>query len=200
MGIQSNKEWKRQLLILLTLSALSGPTFADALSEADAAYNSGDYKQALKLLRPLAAQKKVTAQFNLGLMYANGQGVIQDYQEAEKWYRLAATQGYAPAQLRLGLVYANGQGVIQDYQEAEKWYRLAASQGYAPAQFNLGLMYLKGRDYVYAHKWFNLAAAGGHGLAARNRDNVTDRMTSSQIAEAQYLARECEKSKYKKCD
>jgi len=32
-------------------------------------------------------------QFNLGLMYFQGEGVPQDYTEAAKWYRLAAEQG-----------------------------------------------------------------------------------------------------------
>ena len=30
------------------------------------------------------------SQFNLGVMYANGQGILQDYQAAAKWTRLAA--------------------------------------------------------------------------------------------------------------
>jgi uncharacterized protein len=35
------------------------------------------------------------AQNNIGLMYKNGNGVVQDYAEALKWYRLAAEQGNA---------------------------------------------------------------------------------------------------------
>ena len=41
------------------------------------------------------------AQLNLGLMYAQGQGVPQDYQEAVRLYRLAAEQGNADAQMVL---------------------------------------------------------------------------------------------------
>ena len=33
------------------------------------------------------------AQFNLGVMYANGRGVLKDEAEAVRWYRLAAEQG-----------------------------------------------------------------------------------------------------------
>ena len=32
-------------------------------------------------------------QFNLGIMYENGEGVPQDYKEAVKWYTKAAEQG-----------------------------------------------------------------------------------------------------------
>ena len=89
-------------------------------------------------LRLAAEQGDADAQFNLGVMYADGEGVPQDYQEAVKWYRLAAEQGYADAQANLGARYDTGRGVSQDYQEAVKWYRLAAEQGYTFAQFNLG--------------------------------------------------------------
>ena len=40
---------------------------------------------------------------NLGLKYANGEGVVEDDAEAVRWYRLAADQGHAGAQVNLGL-------------------------------------------------------------------------------------------------
>ena len=55
-----------------------------------------------KILR-IAEQGYVPAQYILGMMYDNGQGVRQDYAEAVKWYRKAAEQGYAQAQYNLGL-------------------------------------------------------------------------------------------------
>jgi hypothetical protein len=79
----------------------------------------------------------------------------------------------------------------------------SAEQGDATAQYNLAVMYDAGRgvlqDYVLAHKWYNLAAshyatweADIGASAARNRDRLTTRMTSAQIAEAQKMAREWE--------
>ena len=56
----------------------------------------------MRLLRPLADQGDATAQYDLGLMYAKGQGVPQDYAEAVKWFRKAADQGDASAQYNLG--------------------------------------------------------------------------------------------------
>ena len=97
-----------------------------------------------KLYRLAAAQGYATAQDNLGLCYAKGEGVKQDYAEAVKWFRLSAEQGNATAQNNLGNCYHNGNGVTQDYAEAVKWYRLSAEQGYARAQCNLGLCYYKG--------------------------------------------------------
>ena len=116
-----------------------------------------------------AEQGDAIAQYNLGLMYYKGQGVLQDYKEAVKWYLKAAEQGHASAQFNLGLLYYRGQGVLQDYKKASKWYRKAVEQGNAPAQVNLGRMYASGRgviqDYKEAVKWYRKAAEQGHAYA-----------------------------------
>ena len=49
-----------------------------------------------------------SAQYDLGLRYATGEGVPQDDSEAVTWYRLAAEQGHALAQATLGHMYATG--------------------------------------------------------------------------------------------
>ena len=85
--------------------------------------------------------RNAKAQFSLGKMYYEGQGVHQDYAEAARWYLKAAEQGYPAAQNNLGTMYAKGQGVRQDYTQAVQWCRRAAEQGHAGAQFNLGVMY-----------------------------------------------------------
>ena len=115
------------------------PVAAPAVSQFDqgvAAFNRGDYSTAYRLFRPLADQGYASAQFNLGLMYDNGQGVPQDYAAAVSWYRKAADQGNAKAQFNLGYDYANGQGVPQDYVQAHMWANLAAASGYADAVKN----------------------------------------------------------------
>jgi len=105
-----------------------------------------------------------------------------------------AEQGDAEAQSVLGLMYSLGLGVPQDSQEAVKWYRRAAEQGYAGAQSNLGWMYEKGqgvpKDDVLSYKWYNLAAAQEYEIATENRDIIAKKMNTSQIQEAQRLARE----------
>ena len=70
-----------------------------------------------------AEQGNAVAQFNLGVMYANGQGVPKDDAEAARWYRLAAEQGHDGAQVNLGIMYDNGEGVPKDPAEAVRWYR-----------------------------------------------------------------------------
>jgi len=73
-------------------------------------------------------------------------------------------------------------------------YESEAKQGRADALYNLGLAYSTGQgvnvDYVAAHKWFNLAAMKGSEIAKSWRAQISREMDSSQIAEAQRLARE----------
>jgi hypothetical protein len=144
--------------------------------------------------RRMTSAEIVDAQTDLGLMYANGDGVPQDYAEAIRWYRPAAYGGGAEAQSSLGSMYANGRGLPQDDAEAVRWYKLAAYQGLASAQANLGVMYSRGRGVpqsdVEAYKWWSLAAAQGSDDAANNRDIVSSKMTPAQIAEAQRLTAE----------
>jgi len=80
--------------------------------------------------RRFAAKGYALAQFNLGWMYYNGNGVIQDYTEAMKWYKLAAAQGDADAQYNLGVGYDNGEGVRQDKRQAKEWFGKACDNGH----------------------------------------------------------------------
>ena len=196
----------RTLIIIpvLLFSLLLGvPSYSADFNKGLTAAQSGDFATALKEWKPLAEEGNAVAQNNLGLMYHNGWGVPQDYKEAVYWYRLAAEQEHAKAQYNLGVMYNNGTGVPQDYEEAVRWYQLAAEQGDAKAQGNLGVMYAFGngvmKDYVYAHMWGNIASMNGNDLGALLRDDFAEKMTSSQIEEAQRLARECIKKNYKGC-
>lgn len=51
-----------------------------------------NYAEAMKWFRLAADQGLALAQFNLGLMYANGLGP-QDYVQAHTWLSLSAAQG-----------------------------------------------------------------------------------------------------------
>ena len=85
-----------------------------------------------------AAEKgEVWAQYNLGILYENGEGVPENDATAVKWYRKAAEQGIANAQYNLDVMYHSGRGVPEDDATAVKWYTKAAEQGDANAQSNL---------------------------------------------------------------
>ena len=68
---------------------------ADAFDAAINAYDREEYEVALREFHRLAAMEHGEAQFNLGLMYALGEGVPEDDAEAVRWYTRAAEQGHA---------------------------------------------------------------------------------------------------------
>lgn len=149
-----------------------------------------------------ARQGRVGVQFWLGRAYERGDlGVPQDYTESMLWYFMAADQGLSAAQKEMGDFFYLGNGVTQNYRDALAWYQLAAEQGEGFSQGILGLMYELGQgvpqDFVKAHMWYNLAAANvdaslreNQELAADARDALAFKMTASQVADAQKLARE----------
>jgi TPR repeat protein len=189
-----------RLALATVLSLAFTPVAAQDFQKAYDAFLAGDYATALQEWTPLADQGVADAQFYLGLMYKNGQGVTQDHAEAFKWYRLAANQGVADAQFYLGSIHI----LTEDYAEAVKWRRLAAEQGHAFAQYSLGTMYKIGmgvlQDNVMAHMWYNLASANGRNGAGEERDELAGEMTTVDISKAQAMARECMNSGYRKCE
>ena len=57
------------------------------------AYYKGDYATGLKEWKPLAEGGYIDAQYNLGIMYDNGKGVLQDYVYAHMWANISASNG-----------------------------------------------------------------------------------------------------------
>lgn len=121
--------------------------------------NHGDYQTFLQT-RKAAEAGQPKAQYNLGLMYANGVGVVQDFAQAMRWYQKSADKGYAPAQYILAGKYANGQGVERDLRKALSWYLKASEKGNSRALFKLGQMFSVPQD-EFAAECFEKAAEKG---------------------------------------
>ncbi len=81
----------RYLTLALLLASI-GISYAD-FDAGVAAYDRQDYATVLREFRPLAEQGIAEAQFNLGGMYINGEGVPQDNIRAYMWANLAASNG-----------------------------------------------------------------------------------------------------------
>ena len=177
---------------------------AQEIEQCRDAYDKERWADALMMCKPLAEKGDAEAQYHLGWMYSNGQGVMQDYKATARLWGLAAKQSYPDAQSFLALMYLSGRGVPQDYNEAARLLELAAKQGFPDAQFNLGAMFDAGQgvplDYVKAHMWLNVAATNGRHYAASNRETVASKMTREQLADAQERARKCLASNYLLCD
>lgn len=183
------------------------------------AYKKEDYLSALRDFMPLAEYGNAKAQFIVGSMCRDGEGVLQDYAEAAKWFSKSAEQGDSKAKaafdsmLAEGLIESQGNisgsdnlGVFStdfqkgfdaykegDYPTALRVWRPLAEQGYAAAQFNLGHMYANGsgvpQDNVMAYVYFNLAAALGNTDAINEREVVAEKLSLKGIAEAQAISR-----------
>src|SRR5215469_3831068 len=104
------KSLHRAFAVIL-IGGLTATGWASRMSGTDdflAAYTRKDYKTAWKLVQPMAEQGNSFAQFTVGKMYDNGEGISKDDRKAVEWYRKAADQGEALAQYQLGRHYANG--------------------------------------------------------------------------------------------
>jgi TPR repeat protein len=126
-----------------------------------------------ELIEQAAKKGSAVAQFSLGVMnYPIGDQSFDpskgNLSEALIWYRRAAEQGDVDAMVAMGMAYADGIGVPQDYVEAHKWYNVAAPRT------NYGDI----RNDIM-----------------KRREDLSLKMTTAQISEAQKLARDWKPNK-----
>jgi uncharacterized protein len=164
------------LLRLVLMLVFVAPAVAQEAGRGLEAYGARDYARALKIWRPLANKGAAHAQYGLGAMYENGQGVAPNTVKASGWYRKAAEQGHPDAQFNLGNLYGDGRGVARDLDRGMQWLRKAAEQNLASAQFNLAMKYQHEptvRDYAQAVAWYRKAAEQKHLNALVNLGALT---------------------------
>ena len=127
----------------------------------------------------------------------------KNYLLALSKYKKSASKGNGDAAFQVGFIYSNGLGVAKDYSESRNWFKLSVSLGKKEGGFDIGMQYKDGssvpKDYVRAHMWLNIASIDTD-YARPIRDNLEEKMTPQQIAEAQKLATECQARKFKNCD
>lgn len=99
------------------------------------------------------------SQYQLGMMYYQGEGCETNNEDAVKCFRKAAAKGHVFAQERLGTMYFWGDGVVTNNHEAVKWLSLSAEQGNCPAKMFLNIMYVQGMyaeaDLEEVSKWYH---------------------------------------------
>lgn len=176
----------KPLLLLAAIGALVGVT---AWLTLDRQPGPAAMQPTGARLQARATRGDAEAQLQLGMHYAEGDGVIRSDKEAAKWFALAAQQGLAEAQYQYGLALLQGRGVVQDYRAAFSWIEKPAQRGDAKAQYSLGELYRYGTgtpvDKARAYLWFNLAAAQGVDAAAKARDSLVWQLKPEQIAAMQ---------------
>jgi len=128
------------------------------------------WAQSASDVRTMAEQGDAEAQFVLGTMYRDGQGVEKDLEETLKWWERAAELGNVDAQFALGNIYSGGFGVTRDYVQSYMWFDITAAQ---------------------------TETAWLAPIARSNRDALVDRMTADEVSKAKQMSADW-KAKYGK--
>jgi hypothetical protein len=154
----------------------------DAFRSGTQALQAGDTSRGVTALEYAAANGHAVAQWKLGRMYAEGDGVGRNDLRAFEYFRdiadahaddVPGTQQarfVANAFVALGIYYLDGipsSPIKADPDRARDMFQYAASYfGDPDAQYHLGRLYLTGRgaikDPKLAARWFGLAANKGH--------------------------------------
>jgi len=133
-----------------------------------------------------AEQGNAESQYNVGNMFAKGNGTNMDLGQAVGWYEKAASQGHTKAAYKLGLAYYEGSGVRTNARQARKWFSVAADENYAPAQYYLGKIYADGngvrKSNSKALAWFTKAVDGGFDQARGEMIDITERMQMQTVS------------------
>ncbi|HTP35071.1 MAG TPA: tetratricopeptide repeat protein [Candidatus Acidoferrales bacterium] len=145
------------------------PAFADTAAGLTA-FKNKDYPRAYKEWKAAADAGQAEAQFDLGLLYAQGLGVQRDLTVAAQWYLKAAEQGNAEAQFALGQMYSRGWGIPRDMADAIRWIQMAnAPDAEGPPTDWLAVEgYGMPQDPKLAAYWYWQAADNGHPEAQFN--------------------------------
>lgn len=128
---------RRLLMVLAAVAVLAGCAGTDSTSQSERfeqgrdAYVAGDYGTAFERLITEAEAGNADAQYTVGYMYYEGQGVQRDEDRALDWIRRAAGNGSAPALEALGELASMGRG-RPDATEAPEGGRAADAPEPAP--------------------------------------------------------------------
>ena len=149
-----------------------------------------NYELAAQWYEKAAQQGLAVAEYRLGSLYEKGLGVGKDMQRAKDLYQRAAEKGNTRAMHNLGVLAA--EGGKPNYTSAALWFGKAAEYGIRDSQYNLAVLLARGlglpKDLVKSYTWFAIVAAAGDADAARKRNDVAARLTSSELAAANAAA------------
>jgi TPR repeat protein len=123
---KDKRPFPRIVLIAATIAAGLSSAVAQAasLSDAEAAYRSGNVTEAIAIARAAAELSDPHAQALLAFyLYTK---VPPDTAEAVAWWKRAAAQGHAEAQFMLATQYLYGLAIPADYSEAYRWALIAS--------------------------------------------------------------------------
>jgi localization factor PodJL len=163
-----------------------------AIRYAEGQADERNYQLAARWFARAAQQGSALAQYRLAALYEKGLGVGKDVPRAKDLYQQAAEKGNIRAMHNLGVLAADGADGKPNYPSAVFWFAKAADYGITDSQYNLAVLLARGlgtpKDLVRSYSWFAIVAAAGDAAAARNRDEVAARLTTSELAAAKAAA------------
>ena len=163
-----------------------------AVRYAEGSATERNYELAAQWYGKAAEQGLAVAEYRLASLYEKGLGVGQDMQRAKKLYQRAAEKGNTRAMYNLGVLAVESNDGKPNYASAALWFGKAAEYGIRDSQNNLAVLLARGlglpKDLVKSYTWFAIVAATGDADAAKKRDEVAARLTSSELAAANAAA------------
>lgn len=117
------------------------------LEQGNEAAQNGDFKKAFEFWNIAAFQGYISAQYNLGIMYADGKGVTKNDEKSFYWFKIAAENGNYLAQHKTGMNYLMGVGTLQNINEAINWFEKSEKQ-YATSKIRLAEIYCEGKNSI----------------------------------------------------
>lgn len=146
------------------------------------AFLSGRYEEAIAMWLPLANDGNASAQFNIGVMYANGLGVDRDMGVAMSWWGNAARQLHVRAAHNLALAMLAGEPIVNgerakpDFTAILRYLKIGADAGYPNSEYTMGKLYADGvgveKDERRAAELYLSASIKGFAKAQYNLGKV----------------------------
>lgn len=159
--------FKRLLIVFAFCALYSAPAFA-GFEEGKAAYDKGNWIQAIINLRPAVEKGDPRAMVLLGNMYMDGHGVTADPTEGFGLYHQAAKLGNTDGMVAIATLYQTGNGVLINTNLAINWFGRAARLGNMEGALVYGIHLYQGShgnsfdfrpDHEASYRWFRIVQA-----------------------------------------
>ena len=148
----------------------------NAMMKLSQSYYSGtsvfksDHSRAYRWYHKAACGGNPQAQFRVGIMLLNGDGVMENASLAHSYLLKSAEMNNPKAQFVVAEMYRIGKGVKKDGKKANQWYKRGAELGNSNCQFAWSKRLENGEGMYFSDKkaafeWLYRAASSGHGEA-----------------------------------
>ena len=191
------------IVLIFICNALAGVAKADTYMRGFQALEQKEYKTALYFLSLYAANGDARANYNLGVMYREGLGVVQNDIEALTHFIIAAEAGHMLSNYAVGLAFLRGRGSNVDAEAALSYFKEATLLGHALSPVEIGRIYFEGRlkerDAVEAHFWWSVARDRNAPHATEYLNSLSRQMSESEKQQAALRQQKCRVQTLRQC-